>query len=62
MQIHDELVFTVPDEHIDEAVRFIKECMEQQPYPDFDVPLRADAEVGQSFGALSAYEGGDGVD
>ena len=62
LQIHDELVFIVPDEHIDEAVRFIKECMEQKPYPDFDVPLRADAEVGQSFGALSAYEGGDGVD
>ena len=36
--------------------------LKQRLYPDFDVPLRADAEVGQSFGALSAYEGGDGVD
>ncbi|MCQ2486223.1 MAG: DNA polymerase [Clostridia bacterium] len=62
LQIHDELIFIVPDEHIAEAVEFVKAAMEVKPYPDFDVPLRADPEVGQSFGTLAEYKGDDAID
>ena len=53
LQVHDELTFVVPDDKVEEAVAFIKACMEQQPYPEFDVPLVAEASFGQSFGELS---------
>ena len=59
LQVHDELVFIVPDEHIDEAAEFVRICMEQQPYPDFDVPLKVDIETGQNYGALKEYKRGD---
>ena len=52
LQIHDELTFVVPDDRVDEAVTFIKDCMEQRPYASFDVPLAAEASVGQRFGTL----------
>lgn len=57
LQVHDELIFIVPDERVAEAALFVKAAMEVQPYPDFDVPLRADPEVGQTFGALKEYKG-----
>lgn len=53
LQIHDELTFVVPDDKVQEAVAFIRACMEQKPYPEFDVPLVAEASAGQSFGELS---------
>lgn len=62
LQIHDELIFIVPDEHIAEGADFVKWAMEAKPYPDFDVPLRADAETGQTFGTLSEYKGDDAID
>lgn len=56
LQIHDELVFELPAEKLDEAVCFVKTCMEQQPYPEFDVPIVAEASVGQRFGAMQELE------
>ena len=53
LQIHDELTFVVPGDKVEEAVAYIKECMEQQPYDSFDVPLIAEASSGKSFGELS---------
>ncbi len=58
LQVHDELVFELPTERINEAVNFIKKCMEQQPFPDFDVPLVAEGAVGKTFGTLKDLEGG----
>lgn len=52
LQIHDELVFIVPDDRVTEAVCFIKQCMEQQPFREFDIPLIAEAAVGPDFGHL----------
>lgn len=43
LQIHDELVFEIPEDRLAEAVAFIKECMEAQPFPELDVPLVAEA-------------------
>ena len=34
LQIHDELTSIIPAERLDEAVSYIKACMEPQPFPD----------------------------
>lgn len=52
LQVHDELVFEVPEDKVNEAANFVQECMEQQPFEDFDVPIIAEAEVGKTFGTL----------
>jgi len=52
LQVHDELVFEVPEDKVSEAVAFIKECMEAQPFEAFDVPISADAAIGQRFGEM----------
>ena len=56
LQIHDEVLFEVPVEMINEAINFIKHCMEQQPFPEFDIPIVAEAVVGQRFGKLKELE------
>lgn len=57
LQIHDELTFIIPKERLNEAVDFIRKCMEQQPFPEFDLPLVAEASAGESFGNLEELEG-----
>ena len=52
LQVHDELVFLAEEKHINEAVAFIKECMEEKPFAEFDVPLVAEAAVGKTFGDM----------
>ena len=52
LQIHDELVFELPKDKAEEANAFVRECMEAQPFPDFDLPIIAEAAVGTSFGKL----------
>jgi len=56
LQIHDELVFELPAERIREAVTFIRECMEQQPFPTFDVPILAEAAYGTDFGHMTEID------
>lgn len=58
LQIHDELVFEVPENKVNKAISFVKECMEQRPFKDFDVPIIAEAEAGETFGTLSELENG----
>ena len=50
IQIHDELIFEVPVSHVIEAVSTIKGLMEQ-PIPDFDVPIVAEASIAHYWGA-----------
>ena len=56
LQIHDELTFIIPKERLDEAVKFIKECMEARPFADFDLPLVAEASAGLTFGTMKELE------
>jgi len=56
LQVHDELVFELPEDKVGEAVSFIKACMEARPFPDFDIPIIADAAVGARFGELKEME------
>ena len=52
LTIHDEILFEVPIDKKDEACRIIKSCMEMKPFPEFDVPLKAEGAVGFDFGSL----------
>lgn len=56
LQIHDELTFIIPEERLAEAVAFIKDCMEPQPFPEFDLPLVAEASAGPTFGQMEELE------
>ena len=56
LQIHDELTFIIPKDKLSEAVRFIKACMEEQPFPEFDLPLVAEASAGETFGTMEELE------
>lgn len=56
LQIHDELTFIIPEERLEEAVIFIKACMEEKPFPDFDLPLAAEASAGRTFGTMEELE------
>ncbi|CAK9886820.1 MAG: DNA polymerase I [Candidatus Erwinia impunctatus] len=47
MQVHDELVFEIPDSEVDTAVATIRELMEQSL--QLDVPLRVDVGVGSNW-------------
>ena len=52
LTIHDEILFEVPENKAEEVCKLIKECMEQQPFPEFDVPLKAEGAKGCSFGNM----------
>jgi len=56
LQIHDELLFELPENRLQEAVIFIKCCMEQRPFDVFSVPIVAEAAAGQRFGELRELE------
>ena len=58
LQIHDELMFELPEEKLTETVDFVRKCMETKPFKDFDLPLVAEAAVGTRFGSLKEMEGG----
>ena len=56
LQIHDELTFLIPEDRLNEAVTFIRSCMEKTPFPEFDLPLIAEASVGETFGTMKELE------
>lgn len=56
LQIHDELVFELPEERLNEAVAFIQDCMDAKPFPELDVPLVAEASWGYDFGHMNEMD------
>lgn len=56
LTVHDSLVFYVPEDKVLEAGRLIKALMEKQPFPEFDVPLVAEAAAGVNYGDLADME------
>ena len=56
LPIHDELTFIIPEDRLKEAVAFIRACMEEKPFPEFDLPLIAEASAGPTFGMMEELE------
>lgn len=56
LQIHDELTFIIPEDRLSEAVDFVRACMEERPFPEFDLPLIAEASAGHTFGNMEELE------
>ncbi len=56
LQIHDELTFIIPEDKLTEAVTFIRRCMEEKPFLEFDLPLIAEASAGPTFGMMEELE------
>lgn len=56
LQIHDELVFELPADKLEEAVAFIQDCMDAQPFPEMDVPIMAEAAYGPDFGHMNEMD------
>lgn len=56
LQIHDELTFIIPEEKLDEAVAFIRSCMKPMPFPEFNLPLVAEASAGRTFGTMEELD------
>ncbi len=51
LQVHDELLFEVPEAHVDEAISIVRDVMEGAAAPavHLDVPLTVDAGTGQNW-------------
>ena len=56
LQIHDELVFELPADKVEEAAALIRSCMEAQPFPELTCLSVAEAAFGPSFGELAEME------
>lgn len=56
LQIHDELVFELPQNRLKEAVFYIKNCMETKPFEAFSIPIVAEAAYGGRFGELEEFD------
>lgn len=56
LQIHDELLFLVPEDRVHEAADFIRSCMEAKPFEDFDIPLKVEVSIGNNYGEMKELE------
>ncbi len=51
LQVHDELVFEVPDAEVEATLPVVRKVMEEAPHPavNLAVPLRVDARAAQNW-------------
>ncbi|MEX1028366.1 MAG: DNA polymerase [Candidatus Paceibacterota bacterium] len=59
LQVHDELVYEVPEEYVNEITSLIARAMESVMSEDetSGVPLAAEAEIGKNWGAMEEVDG-----
>ena len=51
--VHDSLVFSCPDELLNDAAALIKAAMEvTPPIEGFDIPIAAEISIGKSYGKM----------
>jgi DNA polymerase I len=50
LQVHDELMFEVPDEQLEETAELVREVMENAY--TLDIPISTEAKVGKSWGTM----------
>lgn len=49
LQVHDEVVLNCPDEHLEEAIKIVKNYMEHSLPRELNIPLRADYDTGKTY-------------
>jgi len=51
LQVHDELIFEVPEQEVNDTIAIVKEVMEGAPHPAvaLNVPLRVDARAAANW-------------
>ncbi len=51
LQVHDELIFEVPEHQVDETISLVTETMEHAPFPSMElsVPLQVDARAADNW-------------
>ena len=51
LQVHDELIFEVPEAEVDPTVKIVRDVMESAPLPalELSVPLKVDAEAADNW-------------
>ena len=51
LQVHDELIFEVPEAEVDSTIKVVRDIMENAPMPalQLSVPLRVDAEAAKNW-------------
>lgn len=51
LQVHDELIFEVPEDDIDQTMKVVKDVMENAPHPSISlaVPLQVDARAAKNW-------------
>jgi DNA polymerase-1 len=51
LQVHDELVFEVPESEIDPTIKIVRHVMEEAPHPavQLSVPLQVDAKAAANW-------------
>jgi DNA polymerase I-like protein with 3'-5' exonuclease and polymerase domains len=54
LNIHDELLFEVPESRVSEFIRTMTRLLELPPSPAWQIPIRVDAKFGRCFGEMSA--------
>ena len=52
LTVHDELVFEVRDDLVDEVAKFVDRVMEKPRGIELDVPIKVDTEIGQNWGEM----------
>lgn len=62
LTVHDELVFEVANEVLDLSIASLKQIMEAQPFPGFDLPLVVEVSVGHRYGSLKPYAVDEGFE
>lgn len=55
LQIHDELVFEVPDEHLQEFTNKIIHILTLPPSENFRIPIVVEPKIGKRFGELKEF-------
>ncbi|WDM85361.1 DNA polymerase I [Ehrlichia sp. JZT12] len=54
LQVHDELLFEIPEEYVDSAIKMIKEVMEG--IVELSIPLKVDVSIGDNWADLIEYD------
>jgi hypothetical protein len=56
LQVHDELVFEVPDQVLSRFMRTMRKTLQEKPTADFAVPVLVETKRGKAFGDLEEVD------